>query len=255
MLADYTGKPFQVRLWNGATWSTAGDPKFTLVVNNSEAARRLFVDPTELGIGEAYISGDFDIEGDMEAAFELGESAGSSQNAASLITAVDAAGQDTLARGIDCRMQSAQVHGPVHSRNRDVQAIRYHYDLPPEFFELWLDPRMMYSCAYFAKGDDTDLNAAQNSKLEYVAKKLRLRPGEHLLDIGCGWGGLIVYAAQQYGVQAHGVTLSLRQAEVARKRIHDAGWMANVLSKFAITGTSSQRDSSTRLSVLECSNM
>lgn len=224
VLADYTGKPFQVRLWNGATWSTAGDPKFTLVVNNSEAARRLFVDPTELGIGEAYISGDFDIEGDMEAAFELGDyllDRVKTPHLSSLpLTLLDKipSHEESIAG-----MQSAEMHGPVHSRNRDVQAIRYHYDLPPEFFELWLDPRMMYSCAYFAKGDDTDLNAAQNSKLEYVAKKLRLRPGEHLLDIGCGWGGLIVYAAQQYGVQAHGVTLSLRQAEVARKRIHDAG--------------------------------
>jgi cyclopropane-fatty-acyl-phospholipid synthase len=82
---------------------------------------------------------------------------------------------------------------------------------------------MMYSCAYFANGDNPDLDEAQDSKLDYIAKKLRLQPGERLLDIGCGWGGLIVFVAKQYGVNAHGITLSLRQAEIARKRIHDAG--------------------------------
>jgi cyclopropane-fatty-acyl-phospholipid synthase len=223
-LADYAGKPFRTRLWNGATWDMAGNPKFTLVVNNVEALRRLFLEPTEMGLGEAYIAGDFDVEGDMEAAFELGDY---------LLDRVKASHFSSLPLTLLEKIPSheepiagrerAELHGAVHSKNRDEQAIRYHYDLPPEFFELWLDPRMLYSCAYFSNGDDTDLDAAQDSKLEYIAKKLRLRPGEHLLDIGCGWGGLIVYAAAQHGVQAHGVTLSLRQAEVARKRIHDAG--------------------------------
>lgn len=104
-----------------------------------------------------------------------------------------------------------------------MQAVRYHYDLPPEFFALWLDRHMMYSCAYFADGDRSDLDAAQEHKLEYICRKLRLRPGDQLLDIGCGWGGLIMYAAAQHGVHAHGITLSIRQGEVARKRIHDAG--------------------------------
>lgn len=225
-LADYAGKPFQVQLWNGTTWSTPGDAKFTLVINSADALRTLFVDPTEIGLGEAYIAGDFDIKGDMEAAFELGDYLLDRVKASHLspsslrLTLLEKlpSHQESTAT-----MQRGQLHGPVHSKNRDVQAIRYHYDLPPEFFKLWLDPRMLYSCAYFANGDDADLGSAQDSKLEYIAKKLRLLPGEHLLDIGCGWGGLIVYAAEHYGVQAHGVTLSLRQAEVARKRIHDAG--------------------------------
>jgi cyclopropane-fatty-acyl-phospholipid synthase len=225
-LADYTGEPFQVRLWNGTTWGTPGNPKFTLVLNNAEALHRLFVDPTELGLGEGYIAGDFDIEGDMEGAFELGDYLLERANPPHLSSAsLPLTLLEKIPSHEDLRSDThrAQVHGAVHSKNRDVQAIRYHYDLPPEFFKLWLDPRMLYSCAYFANGDDTDLDAAQNSKLEYIAKKLRLQSGENLLDIGCGWGGLIVYAAQHYGVQAHGVTLSLRQAEVARKRIHDAG--------------------------------
>lgn len=225
-LAGYAGKPFQVRLWNGTAWGMAGEPKFTLVINDVEALRRLFVEPTELGLGEAYIAGDFDVEGDMEAAFELGDYLLERAKAPHLSLAslpLNLLEKIPSHEEPEAGMQRAQLHGAVHSKNRDVQAIRYHYDLPPEFFELWLDPRMLYSCAYFSNGDRTDLDAAQNAKLEYVAKKLRLRPGERLLDIGCGWGGLIVYAAEHYGVQAHGVTLSLRQAEVARKRIHDAG--------------------------------
>jgi cyclopropane-fatty-acyl-phospholipid synthase len=223
-LADYTGKPFQVRLWNGATWSTRGNPKFTLAVNHAEAFRRLFEDPTELGLGEAYLAGDFDVEGDLEAAFELGDyllgrSKRSSTSARSLNLLDKASSHEEPIAGSQC----AQLHGPAHSKNRDLQAVRYHYDLPPEFFELWLDPRMLYSCAYFANGDDRDLDAAQDAKLDYIAKKLRLREGEHLLDIGCGWGGFLVHAAAKYGVKAHGVTLSLRQAEIARKRIQDAG--------------------------------
>jgi cyclopropane-fatty-acyl-phospholipid synthase len=222
VLAEYTGKPFQVRLWNGASWSTEGDPKFTIVLNSPEAVRRLFVEPTELEIGEAYIFGDFDVEGDMEAAFGLGDYLLNKHNDAgtSWLHLIDKLPfHEAPVAGI----QRTHLHGRVHSKKRDLQAIRYHYDLPPEFFALWLDPQMLYSCAYFENGNSPDLDAAQQRKLEYICKKLRLRPGEHLLDIGCGWGGFIVHAAAQYGVQAHGVTLSLRQAEIARKRIRDAG--------------------------------
>jgi cyclopropane-fatty-acyl-phospholipid synthase len=222
-LAEYTGKPFEVRLWNGASWGMTGYRAFTLVVNNADGLRRLFVDPTELGLGEAYLAGDFDVEGDLEAAFELGDYLLGRSKQSKTSGPLNLLDKISFQEEPIAGSERAQLHGPIHSKSRDVQAIRYHYDLPPEFFELWLDPRMLYSCAYFANGDDSDLDAGQDSKLEYIAKKLRLQPGEHLLDIGCGWGGLIVYAAAQYGVKAHGVTLSLRQAEVARKRIHDAG--------------------------------
>jgi cyclopropane-fatty-acyl-phospholipid synthase len=222
MFADYSGEGFQLRLWDGTTWSKTGNSRFTLVLNNPEALRRLFVDPSELGVGEAYIAGDFEVEGDMDAAFELGDY---------LLGGTKVSGISELLLSVLDKMPSherratdwrrADLNGPVHSKNRDLEAIRYHYDLPPEFFALWLDRRMMYSSAYFADGD-TDLDGAQKSELDYICKKLRLRPSENLLDIGCGWGGLIVYAAAQYGVRAHGVTLSLRQAQIARERIHDA---------------------------------
>jgi cyclopropane-fatty-acyl-phospholipid synthase len=110
------------------------------------------------------------------------------------------------------------LRGRKHSLRRDQQAVTYHYDVSNDFYALWLDRRMVYSCAYFhAAGDDLD--TAQEHKLEYLCRKLRLRPGQRLLDIGCGWGGLVMHAAEQYGVDATGITLSRPQAELANRRI------------------------------------
>ena len=117
-------------------------------------------------------------------------------------------------------LPAPELSGEVHSKRRDRAAIRYHYDLVPEFFALWLDPYMLYSSAYFT--DDSDLDNAQERKLDYICRKLRLHAGDHLLDIGCGWGGLLVYAARHFGVEALGIPLSVRQAETARGCIHDA---------------------------------
>jgi cyclopropane-fatty-acyl-phospholipid synthase len=213
---------FRMRLWDGTTWESSDDPKFTLTVNNPDALRTLFVSPTELSLGEEYIGGNFDIEGDMEAACEFGEYLLSQPQSSSLVRSLmgmlDRSSWSEKSISPD---RGLRLCGPVHSRQRDSQVVRYHYDVPPDFFGLWLDRHMMYSCAYFADGNITDLDAAQECKLEYICKKLRLRPGHHLLDIGCGWGGFIAYAAQR-GVYAHGITLSLRQAEIARRRIHEA---------------------------------
>ena len=110
----------------------------------------------------------------------------------------------------------------VHSKTRDAHAIRYHYDVGNDFYSLWLDEKMVYSCAYFAAEDDS-LEQAQINKLDRICRKLRLKPGEKLLDIGCGWGGLAIYAAKHYGVQVTGITLSPAQAEVARARAEQAG--------------------------------
>jgi cyclopropane-fatty-acyl-phospholipid synthase len=118
--------------------------------------------------------------------------------------------------------QRAQLNGRRSSLERDRQAIAYHYDVSNEFFALWLDPTMTYSCAVFSSPAD-DLDSAQRRKLDYVCRKLRLRPGERLLDIGCGWGGLVTHAAREYGVEAVGVTLSRNQAELATERIAGAG--------------------------------
>jgi cyclopropane-fatty-acyl-phospholipid synthase len=120
--------------------------------------------------------------------------------------------------------QTAITRGPLklsgaqHSKERDRAAVQYHYDVGNDFYALWLDKRMVYSCAYFKTGQE-DIDTAQEQKLDHICRKLRLSPGEHLLDIGCGWGGLVMYAAEHYGVNALGVTLSARQAELANQRI------------------------------------
>jgi len=105
---------------------------------------------------------------------------------------------------------------------RDRQAVAYHYDMSNAFYSLWLDERMVYSCAYFTDPGD-NLDTAQERKLDYLCRKLRLRRGERVLDIGCGWGGLVIHAAKNYGVEAHGITLSGPQAELANERIRQAG--------------------------------
>jgi len=221
LLAHYPRRDFQVRLWNGTTWGVEAQPRFTLVLKRPGALRAMFLSPSELTLGEAYIYDDFDIEGDIEAAFELAESLLGQER--SLGASLDLNERlQKLPRSDRPRtgLHSSELGGAVHSKDRDRQAVRYHYDLPTEFYALWLDQRMIYSCAYFATPEQ-DLDTAQVRKLDYICRKLRLRPGERLLDIGCGWGGLIMHAAAHYGVEAVGITLSVPQAEVARERLHE----------------------------------
>src|ERR1700722_4960730 len=112
--------------------------------------------------------------------------------------------------------------GRQHSPDRDRAAVTFHYDLSNDFYRLWLDERMVYSCAYFDSPTD-GLNSAQRLKLDYICRKLRLSPGQRLLDIGCGWGGLVLHAARHYGVEAVGITLSSAQQRLAQERICAAG--------------------------------
>ena len=216
---------FAVQLWDGTTWKPepAEPTRLTLVLQHPGALRRMFLPPSDLNLGEAYIYNDFDIEGDIEAVFPLADQIieGGLGKVEQLrygkrLLSLPNTGQP---RSSDA---AAKLRGPRHSRERDRQAIAFHYNRSSEFFALWLGQRMAYSCAYFATPDD-DLDTAQERKLDYVCRKLRLRPGERLLDIGCGWGSLILYAAQHYGVEAHGITLSQWQAEFAQKRIQEAG--------------------------------
>ena len=226
LLADYPKRNFQVRLWDGSTWGLDHKPRFTLVLKNPGALHEMFSSPSELTLGEAYICDDFDIEGDIEAALDLADYLLDQGDRRRLLKSPHLASllqKLPVSRQTDRGRQAATLRGPVHSRDRDSHAISYHYDLPPEFFALWLDRRMVYSCAYFATGEDTDLETAQSDKLDYICRKLRLRRGDRLLDIGCGWGGLVIHAAAGYDAHAVGVTLSARQAQVARRRIRDAG--------------------------------
>jgi cyclopropane-fatty-acyl-phospholipid synthase len=179
--------------------------------------------PIELSLGESYIYGDFDIEGDIFSVFSIidryfnrGFSIGELLGIVRDTLALPRSGPDRLdGRG------PARLRGRLHSRERDFEAIRYHYDVGNDFFALWLGEGMQYSCAYFPTGAE-DLDTAQEMKLEHICRKLRLKSGETLLDIGCGWGGLARYAAENYGVRVLGVTLSENQVAYAQARPAEA---------------------------------
>jgi cyclopropane-fatty-acyl-phospholipid synthase len=222
--SEYPRQDFQVRLWDSSTWGTAENPRFILHVKSPSALRQMLVSPDELNLGEAYIRDHFDVLGDLEAAIEMGDYLLSQQRVVLPASLRIASLLNNSIPGSISEVQRVdlEAHGQLHSRKRDRQAISYHYDLPPEFFALWLDRHNVYSCAYFER-EDADLDTAQTRKLDYLCQKLRLRPSDRLLDIGCGWGGLLIHAAANYRVRALGITLSIRQAEMARQRIRDAG--------------------------------
>ena len=218
---------FAVRFWEGTTDEPAEEPRFTIVLASPGALRRMLLPPSELALTESYIFGDVDIEGNIEGAADLGDVAASRLRSprallrlARHIMALPRDERDTSADRAHIR--SAQLAGRRHSTRRDREAVRFHYNVGNAFYALWLDAKMVYSCGYFARDTD-DLDQAQESKLDLICRKLRLAPGERLLDIGCGWGGLIMHAARRYGVFALGITLSDTQAEAARERIAAAG--------------------------------
>jgi len=221
-------RPFDVKFWDGSTdRGNNPRPPFTFVLNRPAALRRMLLPPSELSIAESYLSGDVEIEGSMEAAANLSEMIGSRLRSplqiarlVGLVLQLPGQADDNLA---DARFpERARKLGPRHTPVRDAAAIQFHYDVGNDFYKLWLDRRMVYSCAYFRTPDET-LDAAQEAKLDLICRKLRLKPGERFLDIGCGWGGLIMHAAQNYGVDATGITLSENQAALARERIAAAG--------------------------------
>jgi len=216
-------RDFQVRLWDGTVFGGESDPRYTLVLEHPGAARRMFELPVELAIGEAYFFGDFDIEGDLAAALGIKDQARTAVSSTAGVLKLLG-----LRRALPREGREYDAHGPVRlsgrrrSRERDREAIRYHYDVGNDFYALWLDSRMVYTCAYYPTGEE-DLDEAQERKLDLVCRKLRLAPGETLLDVGCGWGALAMHAARNYGVKAVGVTLSARQHELANQRIREAG--------------------------------
>ncbi|HMK20920.1 MAG TPA: cyclopropane-fatty-acyl-phospholipid synthase family protein, partial [Terriglobales bacterium] len=223
LFRDYPVRDFRVRLWDGSTWGAENQARLTLVLKHPGALRAMFSSPSELTLGEAYIRDDFDLEGDIEAAFELGDYLlGQLHGMWKCLEVQERLHQLPPPSALPRGLHLVDLTGKLHSKARDRQAVRFHYDLPVDFYALWLDRRLVYSCAYFISPDD-DLDEAQEHKLDYICRKLRLRPGERLLDIGCGWGGLVLHAAAYYGVRALGVTLSERQAKVACQRVCEAG--------------------------------
>ncbi|HVO64271.1 MAG TPA: cyclopropane-fatty-acyl-phospholipid synthase family protein [Terriglobales bacterium] len=219
LFVDSRARNFRVRFWDGNYWGASSTSRFTLVLNHPGALRAMFMSPSELSIGEAYIYQDFDVEGDLEAAFELSDYLLSQERGLAQRLHLG-----TLLGRLPVQSRPRllpHLHGTAHSKRRDREAVTFHYDLPCELFATFLDRRMVYSCAYFHSQQD-DLQTAQEQKLDYICRKLRLRPGDRLLDIGCGWGGLIIHAATHYGAECLGITLSEPQADVARQRIREA---------------------------------
>jgi cyclopropane-fatty-acyl-phospholipid synthase len=223
LIAGFRPQDFAVRLWDGTVWSRTARPSFTLVLNHPASLRRMFNDPNELTLGESFIAGDFDIEGDFEGAFRLADyllsheySMTEKLHLGSLLARLPAT------RVSGDHPEGADLPGLLHSKERDRRAVTYHYDISNDFYSLWLDRSMVYSCAYF-RSRHVGLDTAQQDKLDHVCKKLRLQRGDRILDLGCGWGGLLLHAAKHYGVHAFGITLSAPQAELARDRFRTAG--------------------------------
>ncbi len=213
-------------------WPDERPRPVVLALKHPEALGRMFLPGTEVGLAEAYLHNDFDIEGDIEAAFEVGDFLlgrlgdwKKKLKLGGLLIALPARDAASTMGGTARRLLP-RIGGKKHSRARDRCAVAFHYDVSNDFYRLWLDRQMVYSCAYFRSPTD-DLDVAQEQKLDYICRKLRLRPGQRLLDIGCGWGALVLYAAKHFGVHAEGITSSEPQLEWGRERIADAGLINN----------------------------
>jgi cyclopropane-fatty-acyl-phospholipid synthase len=222
-----------LRLWNGAivrvgpAADTTANSKFELVFHGPLVVRSMILGRDPLRIAEAYFRGDMDIEGDFFAAVGLKDDLQSismslSDRLRTLYGALQLkapAKRRNASPGLSRERLRAVTS---HSKAENRAAVKFHYDVSNDFYALWLDKNMVYSCAYFEE-PDTNLDEAQEAKLEHICRKLQLQPTDHLLDIGCGWGALIIYAAKHYGVRARGITLSLEQLKCGRERIAAAG--------------------------------
>jgi cyclopropane-fatty-acyl-phospholipid synthase len=220
LFGPYYARRFAIRFWDGTVVPAQADEQFILSVHTPYALRAAFAPPFDLNPGRAFVDGVLGIEGDLEAAVDL------------LMRSADRLGvfaKVSLAFWLHRLPRppkpndenTVQLEGVRHSRTRDAAAIRFHYDQPVEFYRAFLDSRLVYSCAYF-EDETRSLEEAQLAKLDYVLRKVNLAPNDSLLDVGCGWGSLVIRAAE-YGARALGITLSRPQYEEARRRIAAAG--------------------------------
>jgi len=222
-------RAFDIMLWDGTLSRGMADPRadFSLDIRRRGALRRMLLPPSELSIVESFISGDIEVDGNLESAIGLGDAIGnriqSLGGIARLIPRVLALPRDddNAPLSENRYARSLRLLTPAGRKSTEPE-IQFHYDVGNDFYELWLDPSMLYTCAYYRKESD-DLSTAQINKLDHICRKLRLRPGERLLDIGCGWGGLVMHAVEHYGVDATGITLSAAQSEYAQQRIAERG--------------------------------
>jgi cyclopropane-fatty-acyl-phospholipid synthase len=199
--------PLRLELWNGEQVDLSSEaPRVKIRVPNA-ASLRYLLSPTLDSLGEAYVEGALEIEGRAADMIQLGSSL--------------AEGAGKPARSNRLTEAALRLVAP-HTKEKDAESIRYHYDVSNDFYSLFLDPAMVYSCAYFENGDE-DLATAQTRKIDHILTKIGLQPGQTLLDIGCGWGALVIRAAQKFGARCVGVTLSEKQFELARARVAEAG--------------------------------
>ena len=201
--------PLRIRLWDGTEFNLNDSPEVTLVIKDPSLLSQL-ADPSLDALGSAYVEGKIEIEGPLTRVMAVA---------------------DDLSRAILGDNPAPRDNYGEHDKQSDAAAISYHYDLSNAFYQLWLDPDMVYSCAYFETGEET-LEEAQQAKLRHLCRKLRLKPGERLLDVGCGWGGLARFAAREFGVEVFGITLSQAQLELARERVKADGLEDKVTLEF-----------------------
>jgi cyclopropane-fatty-acyl-phospholipid synthase len=197
--------PLRVILWNGQQFDLSSEPPRVTIKVPRPSALRYLMSPSLYNLGRAYVEGAIEVTGRAADMINMG-------NALAATTAGKPTGRLT---------QALKLMSP-HTREKDAEAIRYHYDVSNEFYSAWLDPGMVYSCAYFENGDE-DLATAQVKKIDHILNKIGLQPGHKLLDIGCGWGALVIRAARRYGVRCVGVTLSENQTRLAREQVERAG--------------------------------
>ncbi len=228
LLSPFDGS-LALRLWNDAThyFGKSGAPAFTLVFRDPAVLRDLVLKRGPIPLADAYFHGRIDVEGDLYAALKLkshfqGLSLSGREKAGLLVDALRLAFNTKKTPPPAGEVASTTRFSHDHSLDSDRAAISHHYDVSNAFYKLFLDERMVYSCAYFHDDADT-LEQAQINKLDHICRKLRLKPGERFLDIGCGWGALVIWAAKHYGVTAHGITLSKEQLAEAQQRIEAEG--------------------------------
>jgi cyclopropane-fatty-acyl-phospholipid synthase len=214
--------PIAVEAYDGSR-SGPVDAPATIVIRSPDALRRIVTAPGELGLARAYVSGDLELQGSIWALLELRDRIPDVQlEPKMMLRLVRELGGWREVRPLPPPDEEVRLRGRRHSKARDAAAISHHYDVSNTFYRLVLGPSLTYSCAVWHDPDDT-LEAAQANKYELICRKLDLRPGMRLLDVGCGWGGMVMHAAQNHGVQAVGITISRQQAELAEKRVAEAG--------------------------------
>jgi len=213
--------PIHVTAWDGTDLGPSDAPA-SLVVRSPDAIRRIVTAPGELGFARAYVAGDVDIEGDIFEVLGLRDRLPEVKLTAGQVLRLIRGMSVADLRPLPPPPEEIRLRGNRHSKERDAAAIAAHYDVGNDFYELFLGETMTYSCAVF-EDEDTALDDAQAAKYELICRKLGLEPGMRLLDVGCGWGGMVIHAARHHGVHAVGVTLSRAQQELASKRVSEAG--------------------------------